>query len=923
MFCWRTDIDIWRKIRQGENRALPGGDFFTEDDFTSGEKHFFQPCPIPTIYIEITCLNPDCSDCPLFRFCHHSQIINLTYRSRNTVNIIENNNPEMKLALGFLQCTSENVFLTGNAGTGKTTFLHNLRKTLPKRMVVLAPTGVAALNAGGVTIHSFFQMPFGPCVPNNNTDPSPASHFGKKTSNSYHKFSREKLNIIRSLDLIVIDEISMVRADLLDGIDEQLRRIRGYEKPFGGVQLLMIGDLQQLAPVVKDEEWEILKQYYDNPFFFKSKALMGSKYVTIELKKIYRQTDQEFIILLNKVRYGDKDPQTLKLLNNRYQPGFNIDSEGSIILTTHNYQAKRINNEKMAKLPGPSYKFKAKIEGEFPEYSFPTDQELEIRPGAQVMFVKNDSLPEKRFFNGKIGKVQAIKNDLIIVNCPGTPDTITVGPETWQNARYGLNNESGEIVETVTGTFTQYPLKAAWAITIHKSQGLTFDKVIIDAGEAFAHGQVYVALSRCKTLDGLILTNRLSPRILINDSSVSHFTRKIQQNQPGELQLKAASISYQQELLRELFDFSQLRKQVNFFLKLVCQNRESILQNIIQSLETSAAAVESEIFSIADKFDAQIHYLLSLEPEVEQNKSLNQRIKKAVDYFTLKSHTLIGAFIQTGTGIDIDNKEYKNSFANCLNKLADFLRIKTACLEACREGFSVQAVLEARSKAAIEKAKPVRFLQEDVSYANSHPALYNKLKTWRAQVASALELPEYMIIQNKTMVGICTRLPSSLKELKEIKGLGRKKLKEFGSQILEILSDYCNETGIAYTINSEPMEEPLLKVKTNTKQVTFDLLKSGKNLTEIASIRNLALSTIEGHISHFIASGELGIDQFMTPEKVSEISDYFIACNSRELSTAKEHFGDKISYGELRMVVAHLSYAGAEDDKVLPDSMPR
>lgn len=839
------------------------------------------------------------------------------------MNLIENNNPEMKLAFGFLQCTSENVFLTGKAGTGKTTFLHNLRKNSPKRMVVLAPTGVAAINAGGVTIHSFFQMPFGPCVPKKKADVLPESHFGKKASSDYHRFSREKLNIIRSLDLIVIDEISMVRADLLDGIDEQLRRIRYCEKPFGGVQLLLIGDLQQLAPVVKDEEWEILKQYYDNPFFFKSKALMESKYLTIELKRIYRQTDQDFIDLLNKVRYGNNDPQTLKSLNNRYQPGFNIDSEGCIILTTHNYQAKRINSEKMGRLPGTSHKFKAKIEGEFPEYSFPTDQELEIRPGAQVMFVKNDSSSEKRFFNGKIGKVLAIEGNFISVKCPDDIDPINVGPETWQNARYGLDNETSEIVETVIGTFTQYPLKAAWAITIHKSQGLTFDKVIIDAGAAFAHGQVYVALSRCKTLDGLILTNQLSPRVLINDSSVSQFTRNVQQNQPGELQLKEASISYQQELLRELFNFSQLRKQIKIFLKLVYQNRESILQNIIQSLETNATAVENEILIIAEKFDAQIISLFSLEPAVEQNKLLNDRIKKGVHYFTLKFHTLIGTFLQTGTAIDIDNKESKKSFANCLNRLDDFLRIKIACLEACREGFSVRTVLEARSKAAIEKTGPTKCIQEDITYPNSHPALYKKLKIWRAQIASTLELPEYMIIQHKTIVGICTRLPSSLKELKEIKGLGRKKLNEFGSQILEIISNYCNETGIAYTINSEPLEEPLSKEKINTKRVTFDLLKSGKNFLEIANIRNLAPSTIEGHISHFIASGELCIDQFMTPEKVSEISDYFLTTNSRELSTAKDHFGEKVSYGELRMVVAHLSYADAEVDRVLPDSLPR
>lgn len=360
----------------------------------------------------------------------------------------ENDNPEQKLALGFLQYTSENVFLTGNAGTGKTTFLRNLKKHSPKRMVVLAPTGVAAINAGGVIIHSFFQMPFGPWVPDTSAERISNAQSDKNTSGKYHKFSHEKLNIIRSLDLIVIDEISMVRADLLDGIDEQLRRLRRDDKPFGGVQLLMIGDLQQLPPVTKDEEWEILKNYYNTPFFFGSKALQQSKYVTIELKKIYRQTDQKFIDLLNRIRYCDKSPDTLAQLNRRYQPGINLDTEGCIILTTHNSQAKRINEERMRKLPGILYKFTAKIEGEFPEYSYPTDFELEIKTGAQVMFIRNDSSPDKRFFNGKIGQVDAIENGMIYVKCQDDNEIVKVGPEKWENIKYGIDHDTKEIVET-------------------------------------------------------------------------------------------------------------------------------------------------------------------------------------------------------------------------------------------------------------------------------------------------------------------------------------------------------------------------------------------------------------------------------------------------------------------------------------------
>ncbi len=835
----------------------------------------------------------------------------------------ENDNPEQKLALGFLQNTSENVFLTGNAGTGKTTFLRNLRKYSPKRMVVLAPTGVAAINAGGVTIHSFFQMSFGPWLPDTPADGNADTPFFKRASGRYHKFSRDKLNIIRSLDLIVIDEISMVRADLLDGIDEQLRRFRDHDKPFGGVQLLMIGDLQQLSPVVKDDEWELLKNYYQTPFFFGSKALQRSKYLTIELKKIYRQTDQNFIDLLNKIRYSDKSPDTLAQLNKRYQPGLNIDTQGCIILTTHNYQANAINEEKMRRLSGASHKFRAKIEGEFPEYSYPADLELTIKTGAQVMFIRNDSSQEKRFFNGKIGKVDAIENDMIYVKCPDDKEIIKVAPETWQNIKYTINHDTKEIVETEVGSFIQYPLKAAWAITIHKSQGLTFDKVIIDAGAAFAHGQVYVALSRCKSLDGLFLKTPLSPHVLISNSAVSQFTRNIQENQPGELQLKKASLTYQHKLLKDLFDFSQLNRQINYFLKLVNQNRENILEDIISSLNKYASAAKTEIFDVAEKFHSQILSLLSQEPDVEKNALLNERIKKAIPYFIIKVQTSIGGFLQSGEEISSDNKEIRKSFSDSTKKLNNLYSSKVGCLEGCRDRFSVEAFLEARSKAAIEKPATVKLTQPDTtSYENSHPALYQKIRHWRSQMASQLDCPEFMILHNKTIVEICTRLPFSINELKSVKGFGKRKLEEFGSQILDVIENYCIDSNIECTINRE-MPQEQQKVKINTKQTSLDLYKAGKTVQEIAAQRNLALSTIEGHMAHFISTGELAVDQFISPEKIAEISNYFLTHESRELSVAKEHFGDKFSYGELRMVIAHLNYAAVEDGKVFPDSVPQ
>ena len=823
-------------------------------------------------------------------------------------------NPELKLAFGFLQNTGENVFLTGKAGTGKTTFLHNFRKASLKRMVVLAPTGVAAINAGGTTIHSFFQMPFGPLIPGDQAQSENNNPLGRKTApNKFHKFSREKLNIIRSLDLIVIDEISMVRADLLDGIDEILRRFRDRNKPFGGVQLLMIGDLQQLAPVVKDDEWEILSKHYNTPFFFGSKTLKQSSYITIELKHIYRQSDQEFIDLLNKVRHGDKNPDTLVQLNKRYVPGFNIDSDGGIILTTHNYQAQRINDEKMRTLAGKPQKFTAKVEGDFPEYSYPTDFELTLKLNAQVMFVKNDTSHDKRYFNGKIGTVQSIDDGIIHVKCPQDDFTISVQPDSWENLKYGLNSENGEIVETVNGKFTQYPLKAAWAITIHKSQGLTFEKVVIDAGSAFAHGQVYVALSRCKTLEGLVLTTPLSPRVLINNSSVSDFNKSASENPPGETQLEKARIIYQHTLLYELFDFSPLLRRINHCLKLMNEHSASIHSSLIDLFETIATSVKNDIENVAKKFINQITLLLHQNPDIEQNAPLQERVIKATTYFAEKIQICSNPLLQSGE-IDIDNKDTRKLLLDAFKQLDEENSKKKMCLDASLGGFSAQVYLKARAKAAIEKppARLVTSKPQEQQDFEIHSVLHDKLKSWRAEKANSMDLPHYIILPHKTMIEICSRLPVSLDELKTIKGMGNKKLKSFGVDLIEIIKQYCLENAIDVAVRDESEVISVKNSKQNTKQISLEFFKSGKTISEIAALRNLTFSTIEGHLSYFIGTGELSIDVFLSPEKILRISDFFRINNTRELTSAKTHFGDYVSYGELHMVLRHLEYIREE-----------
>ena len=451
----------------------------------------------------------------------------------------------MNLAWQFVKNTGTSIFLTGKAGTGKTTFLRTLKDKLPKRMVVVAPTGIAAINANGVTIHSFFQLPFAPYVPN--------STF--KTEGIF-RVSKEKQRMLRTLDLLVIDEISMVRADLLDSVDMVLRRYRDRSKPFGGVQLLLIGDLQQLPPVVRDEEWTLLGKYYDSPYFFSSLALKQTGYITIELKHVYRQNDLEFLSLLNKIRDNKADQDTFNRLNNRYIPNFVPPSDTDYIrLVTHNYQAQSINEGKLAELPGVSRQYKASITGEFPEQSYPTEFVLELKENAQVMFVKNDSTGKGRYYNGMLGKVVSTTPRGVTVKGNETGELIDLLPEEWTNAKYVLNKDTHEIEEEVEGTFKQFPLRLAWAVTIHKSQGLTFEHAIIDAQHSFAHGQTYVALSRCKTLEGLVLSSPLSTNAVICDEKVHQFNMDASAHLPNSEMLSQMQRAYELNLIDELFDF--------------------------------------------------------------------------------------------------------------------------------------------------------------------------------------------------------------------------------------------------------------------------------------------------------------------------------------------------------------------------------
>lgn len=585
-------------------------------------------------------------------------------------------NPQLELAYDFLEYTGVNVFLTGKAGTGKTTFLRELKRRSPKRMIVVAPTGVAAINAGGVTIHSFFQLPFGPYVPGS----SDTVERGEKLQYT-HKFNREKINIIKTIDLLVIDEISMVRADLLDAVDDMLRRYRSKSEPFGGVQLLLIGDLQQLAPVVKEDEWALLKQHYASAFFFHSKALAATRYVAIELKHVYRQQDREFVDLLNRVRENRVDAAVLGMLNRRYVPGFKpSDDEGYITLTTHNHQAQRINDVKMAELSTRAYSFKAEVKDNFPTYSYPTEETLVLKQGAQVMFVKNDSSPEKRYYNGKIGKITAINDRSIEVVGKEDGLKIQVTPEEWTNTRYTLDEETREITETVEGTFKQYPLKTAWAITIHKSQGLTFERAIVDANAAFAHGQVYVALSRCKTFEGLVLSSPVTVRSLVSDGAIDEFVREAEQKEPNKEELQQARQSYFRELLLEQFDYETIRWRLHYLYRVLDEQLRRLYPDWVERYRVAGAKCAEELLAVAERFQNQLERLMPEEGNYEADPVIADRVKKGAEYFREHTMSIFGKFLEESIP-EIDNKEVRKLVEQNMERFRGEVNLKLETLK--------------------------------------------------------------------------------------------------------------------------------------------------------------------------------------------------------------------------------------------------
>lgn len=809
-------------------------------------------------------------------------------------------NEVFELAFRFVTETAENIFLTGKAGTGKTTFLKYLKEHCTKNTIVAAPTGVAAINAGGVTLHSLFQLPFHPFIP---------SAGGKNDLLGKMKYNKQRQQLLRKMELLVIDEISMVRCDTMDAIDTLLRSVRrNHHTPFGGVQLLCIGDLHQLPPVAQNHEWSILQEYYASPFFFDSMAVKEQQPILIELNKIYRQKEQSFVELLNNVRTNNMAENDFEMLHERFIPGFRPGyDEKFITLTSHNKQAELINNSEIQKLLSPSYVYKAEVENEFPENIYPADPALMLKQGAQVMFIKNDVV-EKKYFNGKIGVVARLDNEKIVVDCGGIE--IDVYRETWENSRYTLNRADAKLQQEVIGTFTQYPLRLAWAITIHKSQGLTFDKVMIDAGAAFSSGQVYVALSRCTSLNGIVLLSKIPTSAIYSNENVVKGQSSLTHKGSLAERFEGARQMFTQQLLEDVFSFTEVENEIDTLQHYINAQNDKLNNTAVTWIVNLQTFFRAEKIN-GLKFIRQINALLKEEPFVEKNDGLQVRIAAAANHFInkflelldhLKNHPLL-----------TEHKEAADLVNEHLNALAIAVATNNYYLEYCKSNFSLTTFLKHR----IDYAQPKFNLSCYASTKKStktdspNPELYDSLKRWRDMICDDDGTPIYLVATHTMLKDIATYLPKTGRDLLLISGFGKAKVDKYGDDILQTVNDYCELHHIESNMVAKaasPKRERKIKPatdKVDTKESTYNLFKEGKTIAEIAVIRNFAVQTIEGHIAAFIEKGMVEITSLISKEKYEEVAKIMKERGEKTLTDLKPLLPDT-SFGEMRLVEAAL-----------------
>ncbi len=822
---------------------------------------------------------------------------------------LDNDNEMFQLAASLVNESNRTIFLTGKAGTGKTTFLKYIKENCIKQIAITAPTGVAAINAGGATIHSFFQLPLSPFIPEakgfmqNNDAVNKHNLIGRMRLNS------EKRKILQQLELLIIDEISMVRCDTLDAIDAVLKHFRyRYNEPFGGVQVLFIGDMFQLPPIIPDEEWKLLSPFYKSAYFFDSQVMQNFPPVHIEFKKIYRQSDATFINVLNEVRHNNLSDEGMQLLNSRYDPWFELNgNDGYIFLTTHNFQSDKTNTEELSKLKQKSFSFKAEISGEFNEKAYPADELLQLKIGAQVMFIKNDKEKIKRYFNGKIGVVTKMEEDKIFVQCRDDADEIEVHKEVWENMRYSIDKQTQQLEEEVVGRFAQYPLRLAWAITIHKSQGLTFEKAVIDAGRAFAPGQVYVALSRCTSLKGIVLKSQINATGLYTDKNIIAFSECNASEDNLKQELHQSKKAYQQNLLLLLFDFTALIKQCSELNKIVVDNKAAFntaLLQYIAEVEYKMAALNT----IAEKFKLQLGIFFIDERLPEENEQLQKRLSAAADYFIKQLDELI-IFIKQSPA-STDSKQHAKAYNDAIKEVFILLAEKKHLLECCNQKFSLQQYYQQKKSFIVPAFNVNAYATTSVQKTESpHPLLHKKLRELRNKICEQKNVPVYYVASTATIDEMAEFLPHNLDELVKINGFGSAKAKQYGKFFLDVILDYCNEHNLSSSIHAkQPKKEHKEKSasieKEDTKSISYKLYKEGNSIAEIAKQRNFAESTIESHLTYYIQRGLISVNELVKTEKLVLIEPQLENFVGDSITPIKQKLGDAVSYGEIKMVLA-------------------
>jgi hypothetical protein len=825
-------------------------------------------------------------------------------------------NIQFEQVLNFVNQTNQTIFLTGKAGTGKTTLLKYIKKNTFKQMAVIAPTGVAAINAGGSTIHSFFQFAFTPFLPALTLDGQPQ----QKQSSVALKYNSQRLAIFRNLELLVIDEVSMVRADMLDQIDVTLRQVRKkWHLPFGGVQAMLIGDMYQLPPVVQQEEWKILGQVYQSPYFFDSLVVKNNPPVYIELEKIYRQKEEKFVDLLNKVRNNNLDIDSLQELNAHYKSNITKnDYLENITLTTHNRKADQINSDNLNSLSGKAYKYKAKVDGTFSEKNYPADEILMLKKGTRVMFLKNN--PEKNYYNGKIGVVSFLDDDKIKVRCEEDSYDIEVTKQEWTNVSFKVDKNTRNINEEILGTFVQYPLRLAWAITIHKSQGLTFEKLIIDAADSFSAGQVYVALSRCKSLAGLTLSSKINCETLYNDKQIVHFASSKHDNEKVNTIFSDSQRRYMVNILINTFDFSET--------KYLRGNLASVFQlfknKFTGSSEMWMNTFFNQIDNLADvstKFRNQLSLISSSTNDLEQDETLQSRLKKGAEYFFSETTKLMDDL--KNCSALTESKEAADAFNADAQQIFEEIFTINYFTNTLKHGFIFSDFIEKKLKLKFPDFKinvSANANKIKVSDDVKHPGLYKKLMLLRDEICNEDQKPIYLVANNKSLIELTNFLPTNEKDLLLISGFGEAKAESFGGKFLTIIKDFMEEQHLQTAMGELKLNNGKKNkkttstgsasnstIKSNTKEQTYLLYKQGLKLDEIAEKRGFTLSTVEAHLVPYIASGELNVDYLVPRYKQTIILNALKNFNKEQgITPIKSALPSEVSYTEIKYMMATL-----------------